>query len=111
MRTKRLKIDPRFASSVIHLISRTNNGERFFNRREKAKLLSLARQAAEFCGLELWAYAMMINHPHLLAHNPLWRQAPDDAEILRRYRVLNPPHTKYQANKLALIEAHLKAGT
>jgi REP-associated tyrosine transposase len=112
MRNRRLKIDSKVGSSVQHLTSRTNNGEYYFNRREKAKLLALARQAAEFCGLDLLTYAMMVNHPHLSALTPFWRIDPDDAEILRRYRVLNPGKvTKYRSKRIEVIEAHLEAGT
>ena len=112
MREKRLKIDPRIESSSAHLYSRTINGERCFTQREKTKLLSLIRQAADFCGLQLFTHAEMINHPHLLAHNPRWEKDPDDAELLRRYRVLHPGRqTKYRSKNVEVIEAHLKANT
>ncbi|MDB6092481.1 MAG: transposase [Verrucomicrobia bacterium] len=112
MREKRVKIDPRIEASSAHLVSRTNNRERCFNRREKAKLLSLMRQAEEYCGLKLFTHAEMINHPHALAHNPLWQKDPDDAELIRRYRVLNPGRqTKYRSKNLEVIAAHLEANT
>lgn len=112
MRERRLKIDPRIEASSAHLYSRTINRERWFNRREKTKLLSLIRQAEEFCGLRVFTHAEMTNHPHVLAHNPLWQKDPDDAELIRRYRVLNPGRqTKYRSKNLEVIEAHLKANT
>jgi REP-associated tyrosine transposase len=112
MRTKRLKVDPRVESSVNHLVSRTNNGEWVFSRRENIKFLSLARQAAEFCGLDLLTFALMATHPHLFADNPVWKEDPSDAELLRRYRVLNPGReVKYRGMKLELIEMHLRENT
>lgn len=111
MRTKRLKVDPRIEGSVNHLVSRTNNGEWIFNRREKMKFLSLVRQAAEFCGLKLLTFVLMITHPHLFTENPEWKEDPDDAEILRRFRVLNPGREKYRGMSLELVEMHLRENT
>jgi REP element-mobilizing transposase RayT len=112
MRSLRLKIDPRIQASATHLISRTNNGEWFFDQRSKTKLLHLIRLAAEFCGLDLLTYALMANHPHAEVLNPHWKKDPDDAELLRRYRVLNPGGpTKYRSKNLDVIAAHLAANT
>jgi len=112
MRSLRLKIDPRIESSLTHLMSRTNNGEKFFGRVELAKMRSLLRQVADYCGLELRTHALMPNHPHVLVFNPVWKQDPDDEELLRRYRVLNPgSETKYRSKRLDVIAAHLKANT
>jgi putative transposase len=48
----------------------------------------------------------MSNHFHVLVVVP--QRAPvDDAELLRRYRVLYPQPTKYQAARLEVIEAQL----
>jgi REP element-mobilizing transposase RayT len=113
VRTKRVKTDPQVEPSTTHVMSRTNNRERCFQRREKSKLRSLIRQAAEFCGLEVWTHAEMSNHPHILAHNPLWRE-PDDLELIRRYCVLNPGatrQTKYRSKRIEVIAAHLQANT
>lgn len=94
-------------------MSRTINRECFFGAKEKAKLQALSRQAAEYCGLELWTHALMANHPHCLVHTPFWEKDPDDAELLRRYRILNPDPrgVKYRSMNLDVVAAHLAADT
>jgi hypothetical protein len=112
MRVQRIKLDSLFAPSTTHLISRTINGEIRFSRPEKDKLHQLITVAAEFCGLEVWTYALMDTHPHLIVFVPLWT-APDDEELLRRYRILNPKAggSKYRSMRLEVIAAHLRANT
>jgi REP element-mobilizing transposase RayT len=112
MRALRLKIDPRIAASTNHLMTRTNNREEFFGEAEKRAIRTLIQRAAEFCGLAVWTFALMPNHPHIFVFNPPW-SPPGDEELLRRFRVLNP-HPKgvrYRGIRLEVIEAHLKANS
>lgn len=55
--------------------------------REKEVLRGMLWQAAEFCGVRVMTYAVMSNHFHVLLYVP-GEQAVDDAELVRRYRVL-----------------------
>jgi hypothetical protein len=63
-------------------------------------------QVADYCGVQVVTYTVMSNHFHVLLRVP--RQVPvSDAELLRRYKVLYPKPTKYQAARLEVIEAEL----
>jgi len=64
-------------------------------------------QIADYCGVEVLTYAIMSNHFHVLVRVPR-RGAISDAELVRRYRVLYPKPTRYQAARFEVIEAQLK---
>ncbi len=61
---------------------------------------------AEFCGLRVVTYQILSNHFHILVRVPQ-KVAIPDAELLRRYRLLHPQPTRYQAARLEVIEAQL----
>ncbi|MDQ8209883.1 transposase, partial [Coraliomargarita sp. SDUM461003] len=51
---------------------------------------------------------VMSNHFHVLLRVPD-RQQVDDAELMRRYQVLYPKPTKYQADSVKVLRSHLQA--
>ena len=85
-RTRRIKKD---ADAHYHLMSRTNDRRFLFASGEvKTELVSALRRAAEFCGVELKAYAAMDNHFHVVV-TVAKPDAPLGAdELLRRVGAL-----------------------
>jgi hypothetical protein len=89
-------------------MSRTVNREWLFDETAKEVLRKQLWQVADFCGVKIITYALLSNHFHVLVRVP--KKAPiGDAELLRRYRVLHPHPTKYQAIRLEVIEGWLSA--
>ncbi|WP_269523946.1 transposase [Coraliomargarita parva] len=107
MRSRRLKV--KGSSAVYHCMTRTVNGEVLFEDREKEVLRKMLWQVADFCGVELLTYCIMSNHFHVLVRVPEGSEIPD-SELMRRYRVLYPKPTKYQAESAILIARQLEAG-
>ena len=63
-RTRRIKKD---SDAHYHLMSRTNDRRFLFESGEvKSELVSALRRAAEFCGVEIKAYAAMDNPFHVV---------------------------------------------
>ena len=90
-------------------MSRTVNGERLFGDREKEVLRKMLWQVADFSGVEVLTYALMGNHFHVLVRVPV-EAALTDEELLRRWRVLYPKPTKYEAASFTVMERTLAAG-
>ena len=88
-------------------MSRTVNGERFFDDTAKDILRRQLWQIADYCGVQIITYAVMSNHFHVLVRVSQ-KTAVDDRELLRRYHVLYPRPTKYQSARLEVIEGQLK---
>lgn len=109
MRTARIKIAAQEATAVYHCMTRTVNGERVIDDPAKEVLRKQLWLTAEFCGVEILTYAILSNHFHVLVRVPQ-KTVPPDAELLRRYRLLHPKPTKYQAERLEVIEGQLAAG-
>lgn len=65
---------------------------------------------AEFCGVNVVTYAVMPNHFHVLVHIPK-RIAISDHELLRRYRLLHPRPSPYQAARIEVVADWLKRNT
>jgi len=93
---------------VYHCMTRTVNGERLFGDREKEVLRKMLWQVADFSGVEVLTYALMGNHFHVLVRVPSEGEV-SDRELLRRWRVLYPEPTKYEAASLAQMERALEA--
>jgi len=107
MRTRRLR--KREGEACYHCMSRTVNGERLFGDREKEVFRKMLWQVADFSGVEVLTYAVMSNHFHVLVRVP--EEGPvSDAELLRRWRVLYPKPTKYEAASYAAMERTLRDG-
>ena len=109
MRTPRLKIAPHSSEAVYHCMSRTVNSERCLDDTAKEVLRKQLWQIADYCGVKILTYAIMSNHFHVLVHVPLKTDLAD-AELLRRYHVLYPKPTKYQAARVEEVREQLKKG-
>lgn len=110
MRMPRIKIVPEEAEAIYHCITRIVNGERLIDDAAKEILRKQLWLAAEFCGVQILTYAILSNHFHVLLKVPLKTSLPD-SELVRRYRLLHPKPTKYQTERLAIIESWLKTNT
>ena len=85
-RTRRIKKD---SDAHYHLMSRTNDRRFLFEKGEvKSELVSALRRAAEFCGIELKAYAAMDNHFHVVVKVTKPDEPVGADELLRRVGVL-----------------------
>jgi len=105
MKIRRTKVQGRDA--VYHCMTRVVNGERLFKDREKEMLRKMIWQVADFCGVEVLTYCVMSNHFHVLLRVPD-RQKVDDQELMRRYQVLYPKPTKYQADSVKVLTSQLE---
>lgn len=107
MRLARIKIVPEEGEAVYHCMTRVVNGERLIDDSAKEILRKQLWLAANFCGIQILTYAIMSNHFHVLVKVPVKTTLPD-VELLRRYRLLHPKPTKYQTERLDVIEGYLK---
>jgi putative transposase len=107
MRQARIKLDSGRTAAVYHCMTRTVNGERLLDDVAKEVLRKQLWQVADYCGLEILTYAIMSNHFHVLVSVPL-KTPVADAELIRRYRMLYPKPTKYQAARFEAIQSQLK---
>jgi REP element-mobilizing transposase RayT len=89
-------------------MTRVVNGERLFKNLEKEVLRKMIWQVADFSGVEVLTYCVMSNHFHVLIRVPA-EQDVDDRELLRRYQVLYPKPTKYQAASVKVLASHFEA--
>ncbi len=106
MRQPRLKLDATQVAAAYHCMSKTVNGEHLFDETSREVLRRMLWQVADYCGIQVLTYAILDNHFHFLIRVPLKVPVPD-AELLRRYRVLYPQPTKYQAARLEVIARQL----
>jgi hypothetical protein len=110
MRTPRIKVAPEKSEATYHCVSRTVNREWLFDETAKEVLRKHLWQTADFCGVKVITYHLLSNHFHVLVRIP--RKTPiDDAELLRRYRVLHPHPTRYQTIRMNVIEVWLRDNT
>ncbi len=109
MRLARIKIRAEEGEAAYHCMTRVVNGERLIDDPAKEVLRRQLWLCAEFCGLEILTYAILSNHFHVLVKVPQ-KTVPTDAELLRRYRLLHPKPTRYQTEKLEVIEGQLASG-
>ena len=106
MRHSRIKISPTGGEAAYHCISRTVNGEWLFDDVAKEIFRQQLWQVADYCGVQVVTYTIMVNHFHILVTVP--QQTPvADEELLRRYAVLYPKPTKYQTARLEVVKAEL----
>jgi hypothetical protein len=107
VRTPRIKVSAEEAEATYHCMSRTVNREWLFDDTAKEILRRHLWQVADLCGVRIITYHLLSNHFHVLVRIP--KKAPiSDAELLRRYWVLHPHPTKYQAVRLEVIEDWLR---
>jgi len=107
MRARRTKV--KGEAAVYHCITRTVNGERLFQEREKEMLRRMLWDVADFSGVEILTYCIMSNHFHVLVYVPD-KQKVSDAELMRRYQVLYPKPTQYQVASADVMKAQLRKG-
>ncbi|MDR1192001.1 MAG: transposase [Verrucomicrobiales bacterium] len=108
MRTARIKIPSDEGTAVYHCISRTVNGERLFDETAREMFRRQMWQVAEYCGVQIITYAILSNHFHILVLVPR-ATTVNDAELLRRYKLLYPQPTKFQVARLDVLEKKLAA--
>ena len=87
MRRPRIKAT---GEGFYHIVSRIVGRRFLIDDNEKGILLGMVRSAAAFSGVEVYTYALMDNHFHLLVRIPQ-REEIDDAELSRRVRALYGP--------------------
>ena len=74
--------------TVHHITSRIAHKVRFLQEEsERNDLVEMIRRAADFTGVRLLGWCIMINHFHILAFLPAPAEV-DENEVLRRYGVL-----------------------
>ena len=74
--------------TVHHITSRIAHKVRFLQEEaERNDLIEMIRRAADFTGIRLLGWCIMINHFHILAFLPTPVEV-DEKEVLRRYGVL-----------------------
>ena len=106
MRQARIKVNAAEGEAAYHVMTRTVNGERLLDDAAKEVLRKQLWQIADYCGVQIITYAILSNHFHVLLRVPRKFQIPD-TELLRRYSVLYPKPTKYQAAQLDVIKSQL----
>ena len=84
MRRPRVKVE---GEGFYHVVSRIGGKRFLIDEKEKAILLGMIRAAAAFSGVELYTFAIMSNHFHLLVRVPR-KKVVSDAELLRRMEAL-----------------------
>jgi len=104
MRMRRITAE----SGIYHCMSRTVNGESLFKEREMEVLRKMLHQVSDFSGVEVLTYCLMNNHFHVLVRVPSV-DSIDDAELIRRYRVLYPKPTPYQSATAEKMFRELKS--
>ena len=80
MRRPRVKVD---GEGFYHVVSRIGGKRFLIDEDEKRILLGMIRGAAAFSGVELYTFAVMSNHFHLLVRVPR-KKAVSDKELERR---------------------------
>ncbi len=83
-------------NTVHHITSRIAHKVRFLQEQERNDLVAIIRRAADFAGVKLIGWCVMINHFHILAFLPP-PQDIDEHEVLRRYGVLKGERTARDA--------------
>ncbi|WPJ93963.1 transposase [Coraliomargarita algicola] len=105
MRTKRILSA---SDGIYHCMSRTVNGAALFKEREMEMFRKMLHRVADFSGVEVLTYCMMNNHFHVLVRVPE-ASSVSDTELIRRYRMLYPKPTVYQAASAERIAQELKS--
>jgi hypothetical protein len=107
MRTPRIKVPAEEGEAIYHCMSRAVNLEWLFDDSAKEVMRRHLWQAADFCGVKIITHHLLSNHFHVLVRIPK-KEPISDVELLRRYRVLHPHPTRYQAIRLGVIEEWLR---
>lgn len=108
VRHPRIKIPSSDGEAVYHCITSTVNKEHLFDDAAKEVLRHQLWQVADYCGVQIVTYAILMNHFHVLVRVPQ-QLLISDRELLRRYRVLYPKPTAYQTARLEVITKDLES--
>lgn len=84
MRRPRVKLE---GEGFYHVVSRIGGRRFLIDEAEKGVLLGMIRAAAAFSGVELYTFAIMSSHFHLLVRIPRRREV-SESELLRRMEAL-----------------------
>ncbi|MBQ9726230.1 MAG: transposase [Kiritimatiellae bacterium] len=87
MRRPRVKVE---GEGFYHVVSRIGGRRFLIDEEEKGILLGMIRGAAAFSGVEVYTYAVMSNHFHLLVRVPRKREV-SDKELEKRMLALYGP--------------------
>ena len=87
MRRPRIKVE---GEGFYHVVSRIGGRRFLMDDEERGILLGMVRAVAAFSGVDVYTYALMDNHFHLLIRVPE-RTTVDGAELERRVRALYGP--------------------
>ncbi len=91
-------------------MSRAVNGEKLFDENAREMLRRQIWQVSDYCGVQVLTHTEMTSHFHVVLRVPK-KEPLTDRELLRRYRVLHPKPTPYQAARLEVIERALAANS
>lgn len=92
--------------AVYHCISRTVNGDFLLDLGAREFLRKDFWRVADYCGVVILTHAILSNHFHILVR-VLQKGPVSDAELLRRYAVLYPKLSRYNAARLEVIKKQL----
>lgn len=106
VRGPRIKVPPEQSEAAYHCITTTVNKEHLFDDVAKEVLRRQLWQVADYCGVKIVTYGILVNHFHVLVRVPQ-KVLLSDSELLRRYHVLYPKPTTYQIARLDVIQADL----
>jgi len=106
MRTPRIKVPSSEGEAYYHLITRTVNGEHLFHATDKEMLRRMIWLVAEYCGIQLLTYAILVNHFHLVVRVPQ-SEPLSDAELVLRYERMHPPTTAWTVMRLVIVKRDL----
>ena len=101
------------AVAVYHCVTRTVNGEIWWDDVAKKVLRKQLWQVAEFCGVQVLTYCIMSNHFHVLVSVPEKEGADaavTDSELLRRYQVMYPNPRPHKQSRVEVLEQILRDG-
>ena len=109
MRTARIKASTATGDAIYHCMTRTVNGAFLLDDPAKEVLRKQLWQIAAYCGIRVLTYAIMSNHFHVLVrvHKA---GGLSDAELLRRYALLYPKPTRFQQQRIEVIQHWLSTG-
>ena len=109
MRTARIKLPTAERDSVYHVMTRTVNGAFLLDDVAKETLRRQLWQVADYCGVQVLTYALMSNHFHVLLRVPKAAEVSNE-ELLRRYSILYPKPTRFQQQRLDVLQHWLQTG-
>lgn len=107
VRHARIKISNAESDAVYHCITTVVNKERLLDDVAKEVLRCQIWQVADYCGVIVVTYAIMINHFHVLVRVPQ-KEPVSDSELLRRFGVLYPKPSVHQIARLEVIRRELR---